>query len=232
MDRKYSPAFRTAINGFNRTDVNDYISRMSAEFDEKTAELEEKIKKLKSKLREAEELAESANSASKDKESDNKSEELERAECIIASQTEQLDMQKAEIDRLGAELSAANEKLASYSEIEEKMAEYEAMSAKMGNIFMGAAAEAEKIKTSAKEEADLLLLETDEKCRAKEAEIEGTLLAYAASQRAIIDELFDTTHKSITNVLDAYEKKAQSLVKESRKAFDEGAAKSEIKSAK
>ena len=64
------------------------------------------------------------------------------------------------------------------------------------------------------------------------SEVEKNLLAYAASQRAIIDELFDTTHKSIANVLDAYEKKAQSMIRESRSAITEGSAGSDCKTAK
>lgn len=230
MDKKNSPMFRMAINGFNKSDVNDYIAHMAKECDEKVTALEDEISKLKAKLEDAEEASAAIPVAT---EPDTvKSEALTHAECIIASQTEQLDVQKAEIERLSAELASANEKLTKYSDIEAKIDEYEAMSAKMGSIFMGAAAEAEKIKTSAQEEADKLILATEEECNAKIGEAQKNLLAYAASQRAIIDELFDTTHKSITNVLDAYEKKAQSMIKESRLAMNEGSQKSDSKASK
>ncbi len=230
MDKKISPAFRTSLSGFNKADVNDYIAKLSNEFDEKNTELEKEIERLKAELENTKELLSAEKEkleASESRLSDDSelSCKLEDAERIIASQNEQLDAKSAEIERLNAEIAGTAEKLAHFSEIESKISEYEAMSARMGNIFMGATAEADKIKENAKAQADALVRETEEKCDKHALLVEKTLLDYAISQRSVIDELFDTTHKSIANVLDVYEKKAQSMIKETRASINTTLAK-------
>ncbi len=232
MDKKISPAFRTSLSGFNKADVNDYIAKLSNEFDEKNTELEKEAERLKAELEKVNELL----AAEKEKREASESKlsgdsellkKLEDAERIIASQNEQLDNKNAEIERLNAAIAGTAEKLAHFSEIESKISEYEAMSARMGNIFMGATAEADKIKEKAKADADALIHETEERCDKHALEVEKTLLDYAISQRNVIDELFDTTHKSIANVLDVYEKKAQSMIKETRASINVTLAKSD-----
>ncbi len=225
MDKKLSPAFRTSLSGFNKADVNEYIAKLSNEFDEKNTELEKEIESLKAELEKVNELL----AAEKEKREESESKlsgdsellkKLVAAESIIASQNEQLDSKNAEIEHLNAEIAGTAEKLAHFSEIESKISEYEAMSARMGNIFMGATAEADKIKETARADADALIRETEERCGKHALEVEKTLIDYVISQRNVIDELFDTTHKSIANVLDVYEKKAERMIKETRASLN------------
>ena len=82
MSKAQTPVFRTAISGFNKTDVNMYIAKLARDFGEQKAALEEKAAKTDDVLA-----------------------ELEAANAAMAAQTEQLAKLEAENERMRTQLS-------------------------------------------------------------------------------------------------------------------------------
>ncbi len=80
MSKLHTPVFRTAISGFNKTDVNMYIAKLARDFGEQKAELEEKASRTDAVLA-----------------------ELESANAANAALAEQLPALKAENERIKAE---------------------------------------------------------------------------------------------------------------------------------
>ena len=217
MDKTSSPVFRTAINGFNRADVNSYIAALAADTASKLSELEEKIKKLESELEAANAKADEQAAKANDTAIASLTKELEGANAIIEAQKAEIaEKDKKLADKL-TEASASAERVA---ELEEKLLEYSTMSERMGDIFLGATTEADRIRSEAQAEADRLVTDTKTRCDKYADAVEKSLLEYAVSQKAVISDLFDATHKSITGVLDVYDKKARGLIREARASLN------------
>jgi len=180
MENVRNVAFRSAISGYNRDDVNRYILEMNREFEGK----EEGYRKQTDELRSlAEEKEQQILQASE------QITELQRtreeAEHIIAALREQNDQLKAQKEMLNekvlkAELRAdtAEEKLCNTkeqllqlknditqspvnSDADEKSKKYDQISAQIGDIMIGASSSAEKIIAAANTEAGRIVAETE-----------------------------------------------------------------------
>ena len=221
MDKTHSPAFRTSIGGFNKTDVNAYIAKLSLDFDERTSALEAEVERLKAELDKSSALLKAASERTEADKAVNDTAaglriELERANSIIASQTEQIDVSKEELERVSSELLAASEKLAKYADCENKLAKYEEASARMGEIYMEATVDADRIRSEAKAAADRLINETKAQCRGYVDEVENALISFAAAQKSAVSDLFEVTQNSIADILADFDKKSRALAEESK----------------
>lgn len=49
MQKQHTPVFRTAVGGFNKTDVNMYIARLARDFGEQSAALKEQLASFEEK---------------------------------------------------------------------------------------------------------------------------------------------------------------------------------------
>lgn len=98
MYKAHTPVFRTAISGFNKTDVNMYIAKLARDFGEQSEQMKNEIAELKVKLPELEEKAGTAERTAA---------ELESANAAIAEKDAQLEAFKAENERIKSELKEA-----------------------------------------------------------------------------------------------------------------------------
>ncbi len=155
-------AFRTAISGYNREDVNKYILSLNREWEEKFSETENTLKEAQ----EGKNCAESAVSALNDslmalqrdkdaleKINESLKESVEQKNEEIAALTEKL---------LSAEQEAAalREKL-SLREEDEKSTKYDRISAQIGDIMISANTSADAIVAAANEHASRIMTETE-----------------------------------------------------------------------
>ncbi len=160
MKSPNAPAFRTAMGGYSKQDVNAYIAELSSHYEEKLTDLEGQLAVYMARADEAEAAAARAEAAHK---------ELEQANDLIAAQTEKLsemDSLREEISRLKEELQSAkaaleNENSAS-ADAKAKLAEYDQVSAKVGGILLDANAAAEQIRARAAADADACLEKASE----------------------------------------------------------------------
>ena len=176
-------AFRTAMGGYNKQDVNNYIAGLCERFESEKKALEEKNAALENelaKVRGAEpekakgpkaELAALLSSNKKEpEEADAKTSDREmlvKAEALVEAQNARLDEQKKTISErdteiselktrvsdLELELSSARDKLESLGDVNEKIADYDRMSAKVGDVLIKAEADADRIRAEAEEKA-------------------------------------------------------------------------------
>lgn len=165
---KLKTVFRSSLGGFNKQDVNNYISELSENFAAREKEHLDEIASLREKLSAAEEKNISA--ASLSAELDNAKSELSKSEAVIAANREELEKKDNEISALGealnetkAKLISAEEKLEVLSSSEEKLREYDRMSAKVGELMVNASASADRIKSEAQFSADETLRVAKEK---------------------------------------------------------------------
>ncbi len=218
MNDVRSPAFRTAMGGFNKKDVTEYISRLCREYDDKIAELDEKINALTSELEKCREelsekdskLAELTDSKAQE-EADKISEEAERANNLIAAQNEQITVQKEETESLRAELEAAKAKLSDYASLESKLEQYESMTNRMGEIFMEATADAERIKNEAKLSSEAMLSKTEAECRSRRVDAELQLKKLTETRKNELTRLVDETQLEINRVLVGFSERTRAL---------------------
>ena len=92
-----------------------------------------------------------------------------------------------------------------------KIKEYESMTSRMGEIFMEATAEAERIRRDAKASSEEYARAAAEECRRRQAEVYRKLDEFAIARRAEINSLLDKARGSINVALRDFESKACSL---------------------
>ena len=216
MDSSASPIFRNAMGGYNKKDVNDYLAKISYDFDEAINQKNEEIKALKAEI----DSAKVDLTAMKD--SPQNTEELDRANAVIAAQTEQLELSKKQIEQLTADLAAAQSKLQNYGELSLKLEQYETMTSRMGEIYMEATANADRIRTEARESADALIAKTDSECRQRRAELEKQLNEFASVRKDEIVRMLNETQSEINSILAIFGEKSRALAGESVDAALEG----------
>ncbi len=216
MENSASPAFRTSISGYNKADVNEYILKLNTEYSRSLADKDEEIASLKSEL-------DAANTALNDAKNTATSErELESANNVIAAQTEQLEALRRELDEAKAELSLVKSELDRIGDISDKMDQYENMTTRMGEIYMEATTDADRIRKEAKQAADELLLKTTEDCRERRQQLEARLSDFAAIRKEEIARLLNESQAEIDRVLAIFGEKSRALTAESFSATIDG----------
>jgi len=170
MANEKNIAFRSALSGYNREDVNRYILEMNRNFEEQELALR----------RAAEEAAAHLDTLTAEKEELTRAKE--EAERVIAAHRENADRLKEEntllrekadsaaarledamkkISALEAELTECRNTPAS-AEASEKSQKYDQISAQIGDIMIGASSSADKIIAAANAEAGRIMAETEE----------------------------------------------------------------------
>ena len=174
MTTQKNVAFRSALNGYNREDVNRYILDADRQAQEREAALVREADSLREQTSslEAECAAQKTRAAQAD---------MERtgAENIIASLRES-------VDRLKEENAALREEIASLRRQTEEQAadanaektqKYDQISAQIGDIMIHATSSADRIVAQANEQAARILAETEE-----EAQYVHTRISQAADE--------------------------------------------------
>jgi len=155
-------AFRSAISGYNREDVNKYILSLNREWEEKTAETENALQEAQKDKSNAE----SAVSALNDSLMAIKSEK-EALERINESLKEAVDQKNEEIAALTERLLAAEQAAAALREQltlsgeDDKSVKYDRISAQIGDIMISANTSANAIVAAANEHATRIMTETE-----------------------------------------------------------------------
>lgn len=122
--------FRTAVGGFNRQDVQDYIERMASVHRQELAELQKRLDKSEGRVTELEEtvadmdaLADELAQAKAALDASNQTASRLRGE--ISQAESKLTVAKKEMERLQARIAALEPLAASYREIRDRAASVE-----------------------------------------------------------------------------------------------------------
>lgn len=209
MKSKGAPVFRSSMGGFNRKDVNEYIAKLCGNFEQREAESEKALDELREKLSEYEKKAADFEAALSDNEALKRS--LEEAEALIAVQNEKLAEYEETTAKLTASIEESEKKLEEASELEEKLRQYDSMTSRMGEIFMEATADAERIRRDAKLASDELARAAAEECRRRQAEIYKKLDEFAVARKSEINRLLEHTQGTINGALRDFESKARGV---------------------
>ncbi len=191
MSAKENVAFRSAVGGYNREDVNRYILHFNRELEEKEAAVQKERSALEARVAEADDSVSSANAerdaALADKESVLAT--LSTVQEELASLREKLALLEEENVALTAEL-ATRPLPETDSDKSEKSEKYDQISSQIGDIMISASASADAIVAAANEQASKILSETE-----KEAHDIRTRLSDTADQmlRCISSELYTST---------------------------------------
>ncbi len=167
-------AFRSALSGYNREDVNRYILEMNRDFEERENSIKEASESQSAQLEEMHALIDSLRK------------EKEEAEAVIAVLRENTDQLKEEntalkerlqnaesrVDILSGQVDAAEKESASLrselvkrtqdTEASAKSLKYDQISSQIGDIMINANSSAEQIIAAANTEAGRIVAETEE----------------------------------------------------------------------
>lgn len=209
MKNKGAPVFRGAMGGFNKKDVNEYIAGLARDFEKREVEKEEEISALEAKIAELDGKLSEANETGKVAEDLEKS--LSEAEAVIAAQNEKLSAYADEVKSLKTSIEDLEFKLLEYSEMEEKFKQYESMTTRMGEIFMEASADADRIRREAKASSEELARAAAEECRKRQASVYKKLDEFAVARKAEINQLLEKAQVNINATLKDFESKARGL---------------------
>ena len=204
-------AFRTALSGYKREDVNAYIIDINREFEEREASLRMQITSAEGRLAEAD-----AAVADAQEKLQAEHREKEQAEAIMSALRESNDALKEEnsrlidqVESLRAQLDAITVKLAeaekeSAREMEsdeiKKSVKYDQISAQIGDILINANSSADRIIATANAEATRIMTETEDEAtyiRSRLSDAADNMLTHISS------ELHSSTDHCIDELLTA-----------------------------
>ena len=134
-------------------------------------------------------------------------EKLAQCEASLAAKTEQAEALTVERDAAREQFAAASTKLSLFAGMEEKLADYERMKAKMGEIYLEAAAGAGRIKTEAEAYA-----------AARRADVDNELREARNAQFDRIQKLLSGMTDELLAIVDEYRAKAAELAGEMAEA--------------
>ena len=151
--------FRSALGGFNREDVNNYIEKLNAEFAERERAAKKKLEAAEEKCAELENIK--AQLDTKLLRLAELEAEAEQREKLITEYIGKIEEQTAEIQSLQdskctaeSEIDLLSAKLESLSDAIQKSEKYDDISAQIGEIILSARSTAEEIISKAEKEAD------------------------------------------------------------------------------
>lgn len=211
MANQKDVAFRTALSGYKREDVNAYIIDINREFEAREATLRMQITSSEERLAEAD-----AAVAEMQEKMQNELRAKEEAEAVLAAVRESNDALKeenarlneivlslrAEIDTYSAKLEEAEKNPARDLESDEikKSMKYDQISAQIGDILINANSSADRIIASANAEATRIMTETEDEAtyiRSRLSDAADNMLTHISS------ELHNSTDHCITELLTA-----------------------------
>lgn len=147
--------FRTAVRGFNRQDVQDYIEQLAAVHRQELAELQKRLEKSDRRIEELEETVTGidamADESSKTRAAlDASNQMVSRMRGEVSQAEAKLAVAKKEMERLQAEIDALEPMATSYQEIKDRAA----------NVELDAHQKAQAAVSEAKAEAERIRMET------------------------------------------------------------------------
>lgn len=147
--------FRTAMRGFNRQDVQDYIEQMAAVHRQELAELQKKLDKSERRIQDLEGTMSSidamADESSKTRAAlDASNQMVNRLRGEVSQAEAKLTVAKKEMERLQAQIDALEPMATSYQEIRDRAA----------NVELDAHQKAQAAVSEAKAEAERIRAET------------------------------------------------------------------------
>lgn len=204
--------FRSAISGYNREDVNQYIFDMNRSFEERENALKEAADSVSAQLEELTSLINSLKEEKTEAESvigtlRESVDQLKDENASLRDQLQSSDSRTAELtDRLNAsekEASALRNELNSRAQTSvesEKSLKYDQISAQIGDIMINANSSAEQIIAAANMEAGKIMTDTEE-----EAMYIRTRLSDTADEMlsAISERLHTSTENCLGELLNA-----------------------------
>ena len=189
MAKQRDVAFRSAMSGYNRKDVNAYIIEINREFEAREAELTAKITSAEESAAEAAKAAETAR-----EEAQAARQAKDEAEAILVTLRESGDALKEENARLSEEIAALQAKLAEAEkaaiadpesdEIKKSM-KYDQISAQIGDILINANSSADRIVAAANAEATRIMTETEDEAtyiRARLSDAADRMLTHISTE--------------------------------------------------
>ncbi len=159
MSETKSVAFRSAISGYNRADVNRYILDLNRDFADKEQELNSALAAAEDKCKEAVDTAEQLRA------------DRDNALNSIDALTADLNAARAELASLKAQLAAAEEATVALrkelaerptASVADKSEKYDQISAQIGDIMISASTSADAIVAAANEQAAKIMSETED----------------------------------------------------------------------
>lgn len=166
MSKNEMIAFRNAINGYNKSDVNEYIQKLNSEFadyEKKSSAVLESVRlELENTKKKAERLDELRATcdealqlcAEKDQLIKEQGESISALNEKIRQQGEQLAALTAERDNLAARAQEMDERLRRLAGASSKSERYDEISSQLGELIITAKKTANEIVDSAKSDAD------------------------------------------------------------------------------
>lgn len=147
--------FRTAVRGFNRQDVQDYIEQLAAVHRQELAELQKRLEKADRRIEELEETVTGidamADESSKTRAAlDASNQMVSRMRGEVSQAEAKLAVAKKEMERLQAQIDALEPMATSYQEIKDRAA----------NVELDAHQKAQAAVSEAKAEAEHIRMET------------------------------------------------------------------------
>lgn len=147
--------FRTAVRGFNRQDVQDYIEQMAAVHRQELAELQKRLEKSDRRIEELEETVTGidamADESSKTRAAlDASNQTVSRLKGEVSQAEAKLTVAKKEMERLQAQIDALEPMATSYQEIKDRAA----------NVELDAHQKAQAAVSEAKAEAERIRMDT------------------------------------------------------------------------
>lgn len=203
MAKQRDVAFRSAMSGYNRKDVNAYIIDINRKFEEQEAELCAQITSAEERATQSETAAQTAR-----EDAAAAVQAKEEAEAVLAALRESVDALKEENVRLTEEIAALQakvieaEKNAVDPESEEikKSMKYDQISAQIGDILINANSSADRIVAAANAEATRIMTETEDEAtyiRARLSDAADHMLTHIST------ELHDSTDHCMSELLTA-----------------------------
>lgn len=194
--------FRTAIGGFNREDVNNYIEKLNAEIADRERTAKKKLEISEAKCTELEEKVaclENALVHLSELES-----EAEAREKLIAEYIEKVEAQAAEIEALrssNATAKSENSELSamidSLSDAISKSEKYDGISGQIGEIILSARSTAEEIVERANKEADSKRAEADAQMESAAASFNARAATAAYAIKGQMKKLANESYAAI-----------------------------------
>lgn len=171
--------FRNSLKGYNKSDVNSYLLKMTEDFEKKEKELRDRLSACEKELGAASEKLSAFGEANNETETLRlRIKELEEAEknsvtddkynAVIAEKQRTIGEQNLKIESLTLELeelkkraAADKETVQSYEETVKKAKMYEKTSANIGDVIISANRTADEIVFAAKEKARIIYEESE-----------------------------------------------------------------------
>ena len=171
--------FRNSLKGYNKSDVNSYLLKMTEDFEKKEKELRDRLSACEKELGAASEKLSAYGEANDETETLRlRIKELEEAEknsvtddkynAVIAEKQRTIGEQNLKIESLTLELeelkkraAADKETVQSYEETVKKAKMYEKTSANIGDVIISANRTADEIVFAAKEKARIIYEESE-----------------------------------------------------------------------